>query len=102
MTVIDNKKLMIAYCPICDEDKIMFSESEIAHCPECNHHLNLRAVHGIEVVPVVHGRWRLCTEEDEYSVSEHFKCNICNAMHYSDDNYCPCCGAKMDLETNNE
>ena len=94
MTVIDNKKLMIAYFPICDEDKIMFSESEIAHCPECNHHLNLRAVHGIEVVPVVHGRWEKHGKHDWWCTA----CKIGVPYSFTGFNYCHNCGAKMDLK----
>lgn len=51
-----------------------------------------------DIVTVVHGRWVVYTDEDEYSFSEYFKCSICGAAHYNDDNYCPDCGAKMDGE----
>lgn len=53
-----------------------------------------------DVVPVVHGRWifNMCS----YGTP---KCSICGwRMPYSEDsfldarNYCPNCGAKMDLE----
>lgn len=52
----------------------------------------------IDDVTVVHGRWVVYTDEDEYAFSEYFKCSICGATHYNDDNYCPNCGAKMDGE----
>ena len=59
----------------------------------------------IDAVPVVHGRWeiKLLNDYQKYSVT----CSICgwvgidNYDSYddpSDFNYCPNCGAKMDLE----
>ena len=58
-----------------------------------------------DVTPVVHGRWKikLLNDYQKYSVT----CSICgwvgidNYDSYddpSDFNYCPNCGAKMDLE----
>lgn len=58
-----------------------------------------------DVAPVVHGRWKikLLNDYQKYSVT----CSICgwvgidNYDSYddpSDFNYCPNCGAKMDLE----
>ena len=52
----------------------------------------------IDAVHVKHGWWVVYTDEDEYAFSEYFKCSICGATHYTDDNYCPNCGAKMDGE----
>lgn len=68
----------------------------------------LEAIHNaptIDAVPVVHGRWeiKLLNDYQKYSVT----CSICgwvgidNYDSYddpSDFNYCPNCGAKMDLE----
>lgn len=55
--------------------------------------------HLIEVAPVIHGRWVL--EIHSYSTP---KCSICGwNIPYSEDsildvrNYCPNCGAKMDI-----
>lgn len=28
------------YCPICDKHMYIETNSTIAHCPNCNHHLN--------------------------------------------------------------
>lgn len=59
-----------------------------------------------DVAPVVHGKWI------EYPRPHYFKCNKCKytvpyrkaLLHNGkrDYNYCPHCGAKMDLEDENE
>ena len=46
---MNDKKLMSAYCPICDEERIMFLRDTISHCPKCNHHLTLH--------PVIDANW---------------------------------------------
>ena len=62
-------------------------------------------IEAADVAPVVHGRWeiKLLNDYQKYSVT----CSICgwvgidNYDSYddpSDFNYCPNCGAKMDLE----
>ena len=47
-----------------------------------------------DVVPVRHGRW-LCVDTD---TEQFFLCNRCKKKEYWESNYCPNCGAKMDLE----
>ena len=47
-----------------------------------------------DVAPVRHGRW-LCVDTD---TEEFFLCNRCKEREYWESNYCPNCGAKMDLE----
>lgn len=56
-----------------------------------------------ELAPVKHGRW----EEQDYNWSEAWKCSACGEEWcFEHDpteptarvNYCPNCGAKMDLE----
>ena len=34
------KIVRTAYCPICDKEMWFETNSSIAHCPICNHHLN--------------------------------------------------------------
>lgn len=56
-----------------------------------------------DVVEVKHGRWKIKT--DEYDC-EYMMCSVCKEEFYPVDadtvdttpNYCPNCGAKMDLE----
>ena len=43
---------------------------------------------------VVHGEW-LCAETDD---EQFFLCSVCNDKEYWESNYCPNCGAKMDVE----
>ena len=47
-----------------------------------------------DVAPVVHGEW-LCAETDD---EQFFLCSVCNDKEYWESNYCPNCGAKMDIE----
>ena len=47
-----------------------------------------------DVAPVRHGRW-LCVDTD---TEQFFLCNRCKKKEYWESNYCPNCGAKMDLE----
>lgn len=51
-----------------------------------------------DVVPVIHGRW-LCVDTDE---EQFFLCNRCRKKEYWESNYCPNCGAKMDLNHEQE
>lgn len=48
-----------------------------------------------DVAPVVHGRWELLSEHRSH------KCSVCGRRDWYATNYCPNCGAKMDLETDN-
>ena len=47
-----------------------------------------------DVAPARHGRW-LCVDTD---TEQFFLCNRCKKKEYWESNYCPNCGAKMDLE----
>lgn len=47
-----------------------------------------------DVAPVVHGKWQYVETDDEH----FFLCSICNNKEYWESNYCPECGAKMDIE----
>lgn len=48
-----------------------------------------------DVETVVHGKWEEI--RDPYGKIEGWLCK-CGREVKSKDNYCPCCGAKMDLE----
>ena len=43
---------------------------------------------------VRHGRW-LEHREDRWIYA---KCSVCNSVHDTKTNYCPACGARMDLD----
>lgn len=47
-----------------------------------------------DVVSVRHGRW-VCVDTDN---DQFFICNRCKHKEYWESNFCPNCGAKMDLE----
>ena len=56
-----------------------------------------------DVAPVRHGRWEwLGRRAVEYGYEKHLRCSVCGwTKWYYDANYCPNCGAKMDLEGGN-
>lgn len=47
-----------------------------------------------DVAPMHHGQWIW----DGYVYDAPWQCSNCGAFHDVDSNYCPNCGAKMDLE----
>ena len=55
---------------------------------------DLRDMKAANVAPVRHGRW-LCVDTD---TEQFFLCNRCKKKEYWESNYCPNCGAIMDLE----
>ena len=57
----------------------------------------------IDAVPVVHGQWipQLAIEktiQGVHSCHTEYRCSICNEIELKDSDYCPNCGAKMDLK----
>ena len=61
--------------------------------------------HTVEAEPVRHGRWEIVivSTSNPYESEIEEKCSICGrcVQRYGaqpQDNYCPYCGAKMDLE----
>ncbi len=49
----------------------------------------------VDAVEVVHGRW-IWTVTGEEDYEQYYRCSKCNDHMYSEYNYCPNCGAKMD------
>ena len=53
-----------------------------------------------DVAPVTHGKWEYFG--DSATIRSHFRCSKCKHLrfeHYTSQfDYCPCCGAKMDLD----
>ena len=50
-----------------------------------------------DVAPVRHGRW-IWNEEGEIDWEQFYRCSNCGNKEYWESNFCPKCGAKMDLE----
>ena len=61
----------------------------------------LMSLPAADVAPVRHGRWKQCFEDWRKQI-EGDECSVCGFQHYGTSighyNYCPNCGAKMDLE----
>ena len=51
----------------------------------------------IEISRVRHGRW-IWNEEGEIDWEQFYRCSNCGDKEYLESNFCPNCGAKMDLE----
>ena len=69
---------------------ILDADPKLAYC--------IDNIPGVDAVEVVHGRWRLETDEEE--PNGFFKLLVCTACNKTGNggNYCPNCGARMDLE----
>ena len=52
----------------------------------------------VDAVPVVHGRWVFKEHTSDYGGIHIFHCSACDFPNGRVSNYCPHCGAKMDLE----
>ena len=74
------------------------------HRFEHEHFLRLIALApDADVEPVVHGRWRLETDEEEPNLM--FKLVVCSACGKTANgmyNYCPNCGAKMEAKVEHD
>lgn len=57
----------------------------------------IRQAPTVDAVPVVHGRW-VWTEAGEEDYEQYWACSKCGEHTYFITNYCPNCGAKMDME----
>lgn len=57
----------------------------------------------VDAVEVVHGRW-IPTYHTYYNrdgasqIADEWHCSVCDIYSRHESNYCPNCGAKMDLE----
>ena len=57
----------------------------------------IRELPAADVAEVVHGRW-IWNEEGEIDWEQFYRCSNCGDKEYWESNFCPNCGAKMDLE----
>ena len=58
----------------------------------------VRNIPAADVAPVVHGRW---VEKEKYTFGIIYDCSLCENRILDNGhswNYCPNCGARMDLE----
>ena len=57
----------------------------------------IRELPAADVAEVVHERW-IWNEEGEIDWEQFYRCSNCGDKEYWESNFCPNCGAKMDLE----
>ena len=70
---------------------ILKEDPKLAYC--------IDSIPGVDAVEVVHGRW-IWTMTGEEDYEQYYRCSECNDYMYSEYNYCPNCGAKMDGDWN--
>lgn len=60
----------------------------------------LDRVPAADVAPVVHGRWVIVDDGVMIGDGKHMECSVCHTWNKDriKTDYCPNCGAKMDLE----
>ena len=85
----------------------MFCCKEIERAPEWDGHTPAQAIERIgKLEPVRHGRWetKVYTTESDGWITEYREevCSECGEEQIGISNYCPNCGAKMDLEEENK
>lgn len=97
-------------CPRCQRDlEVYYCENRtyIVRCKHC-HIVTLvsaktaneaAAKVGLHVKPVRHGRWK---EPYPNDIWDCYECSCCGAKYDRTQNYCPNCGAKMDLEVQHD
>ena len=73
----------------------LFEQNGIARL----HVADIDVIQDADVVPVVHGKW-IDVREKRLFGDHYFLCSNCKSRNGSmiSFNYCPNCGAKMDLE----
>ena len=55
----------------------------------------IRNIPAVDAVPVVHGLWIDIPDKPEW---DQKMCSVCGDYFCCQNNYCPNCGAKMDME----
>lgn len=55
----------------------------------------------IDVTPVAHGQWRPIGK-NKANRPDCFECTVCHKCEPYVSNYCPNCGAKLDMKISNE
>ena len=68
--------------------------NENGHVPLPVIRQNIMDIPAADVAPVRHGRWIM--HDDEFGLT--CECSACHIETMGDGNYCPNCGAKMELE----
>ena len=87
---MDNTKRMV-YA----EDVLVRLKREKAYMSDVGYIHAKSAVNSAPTVEVAHGRWTWCGTD---KWNDAYLCSECGKWEIDDSNYCPNCGAKMDLE----
>lgn len=97
----ETNELVLEYWASSQKHKALFSSYDRAQ-KACNwkHNMHLEPFKiepAIDAVPVKHGKW-IRMDNDGEAISECSVCKFPVSTFWNESNYCPNCGAKMDLE----
>lgn len=98
---IEREALIDSLDGLCDRVCQYSKKQRAAMCGACplGHAFDLvEEFPAADVEPVRHGRWVLTTEDDGYGEYQIYKCDKCGAITAQRKNYCPDCGAKMEVD----
>ena len=73
----------------------IMSDPPDAHYPQW-YEEKIKSIPAADVAPVQHGRWTW-NEEGEIDWEQFYRCSNCGDKEYWESNFCPNCGAAMDL-----
>jgi hypothetical protein len=85
------------YCERCKAQGKDYKEILCRACDIDDMRIQTEDAPTVDAVPVVHGRWRMETDEEEPNpLCKVLVCSVCGKMGGRNFCYCPNCGSKMD------
>lgn len=76
------------------EDSQIISDGE--NCGYCTEDISISSIPAADVAPVIHARWENRPVNGVYDMI-CTNCGFCPGIRFYSSEYCPNCGAKMDL-----
>lgn len=98
---IEREAALESLCTGCEYVPI----DEKENCPYrftgCQEYANIFSIPAADVVPVRHGRWIVIAEFNDCVYARCDQCKIQQVFYHNKPltNYCPSCGARMDIVT---
>ena len=96
MALIDRKALIDSFCSQCTVDKPETCSTLRYGDKWCNEVYTILNAPTVDAVPVKHGRWI----HHKGGYSDHYECTVCgkSIVLTAKWDFCPMCGARMDLK----
>lgn len=98
---IDRKEAIEAICRDCGiEGDYHKCDGYSENSDWCDYMVSLRAVPAADVAPVRRGRWGQSSISTNGGLTRllGYKCSVCGGFCVGESNYCPNCGAKMEVD----